>query len=179
MSVQIADGGGSGRLAEVSVTGRLLGDVIAEGPLEELSLDKGDAIFFHSIVTTGGTDVEVMSVENEETTKNLHITRFLLGAADLCTFTILEVTGGTPAGTVLVGVNPNFGSTVVNSITAFGNAAVTGSVVGDTLFSVNVLADATVEVFVEGSIIIPQNSAIAISATTSTVVHVTMIGFWR
>lgn len=177
MALVIKDGLTS-QTARVNSKGRLLGETISEGPLEEAT-DTGEAIFFNSGFATGGTDREIISIENEEADKDLHITRFIFSAILDCIFTVFEVTSGTPAGTALVGVNPNFGSTTVNSITAFGNAEVTGTVAGDTLFQVHVKADTTEQVFVEGSIAIPQNSALAITANVDTTIDVTLIGFWH
>ena len=177
MALVIKDGLTS-QTARVNTAGRLLGETVAEGPLEEAT-DLGEAIYFNSGFATGTTAVEVISIENEENDKDLHITRFIFSAILNAIFTVFEVTSGTPAGTVLVGVNPNFGSSTVNSITAFGNAAVTGTVAGDTLFQVHTLADSTDQVFVEGSIVIPKNSAIAVTCNVDTTVDVTLIGFWH
>ena len=177
MALVIKDGLTS-QTVRIDSAGRMLGSTISEGPLEEAT-DTGEAIFFNSGFATGTTNVEVISVENEEAGKDLHITRFILSAIIDCIFTVFEVTSGTPAGTTLIGVNPNFGSTVVNSVTAFGNAPVTGTVAGDTLFQVHVKADTTEQIFVEGSIAMPQNSALAVTANVDTTVNVTLIGFWH
>ncbi len=178
MGLQIADGAGSGRLAVVDELGRLHTYAVAEGPLE-FAAHEGEAGVWYSTLATGGSNVEVMSIQNKESKKLLHITRFVLSSSAISVFSVIEVTSGTPAGTPLVYTNPNFGSSVANAHTSFGNAAVTGSVVGTTFMGIQVLADNSKEIFVEGAIILGKDDTIALSCDVNATVHVSVFGFWE
>lgn len=178
MPFLIGDGEGSGRVAGVDKKFRVKGNVVAVGPLETESNLDGNAGFFSSTFATGGTDVEVISIQNTEA-KHLHITRMFLAASAIGTWDLLEVTGGTPAGTTITHVNPNMSSGKVNTTTSFGNAAVTGSVVGDTIALIRTLADVSYDVFIEGAIILGTNDTFAISFSVSATVYLTVVGFWE
>ncbi len=92
---------------------------------------------------------------------------------------MFEVTSGTAAGTTLTYQNPNINSGTIKSSTLFGNASVTGTLTGNTLFSVSVLANTTHETFVEGAIQLRNSDEIAITVTgSSPTIHVTVVGFW-
>ena len=103
----------------------------------------------------------------------------MLVASAIATWDLLEVTGGTPAGTVLTFINPNMASGTVNTATAFGNAAVTGSVVGDTIMLLRTLADTSYEFFIEGAIVLGNTDKFAISFSASATVYLTVGGFWE
>jgi hypothetical protein len=163
----------------VDADGRAAVESISTGPLEHRSTFKGDACYFYSSFATGGTDVEVISIQNTETSKKLHITRLQLSSSVAQVWDLVEVTSGTPAGTTLTYVNPNFASGVANSNTSFGNAAVTGSVAGDTLTKIQTVADDTKPLFFEGSIVLGKDDTFAISASANGTVYVTVIGFWK
>jgi len=175
--VSIKDGS-TGNTAQVDTDKRLHVSAVAKGPLEDES-DKGNAAFFHTTFATGGTDIEIMSIQNTESVDQLRITRIIFAAAAACTFTVIEVTSGTPAGTTLTYLNPNLDSGIIKSVTAFGNAAVTGTVVGDTVFQTLVPASTSISQFLEAAIILKNQDTLAISASASTTVHVTVIGFWE
>lgn len=174
----LEDGTGTGFRQKVDTENRALVRAISTGPLEERSEDFGDAAFFYSTYDTGGTNEEVISIKNTETEKRLHITRMSVGSAVAQIWTLFEITSGTPAGTVLTYLNPNLASGVANSVVAFGNAEVTGTVAGDTITDVVTLAGTQKELFFEGSIILGLNDGIALTASADGVIHVTIIGFW-
>lgn len=161
----------------IGIDGRALIRGVTNGPLEQESNDNGNAGFWSSTFDTAGTDVEVISIQNT-TDLHLHITRALVATATAGIWDFLEVTGGTPAGTTITHVNPNFTSGTTNTSTAFGNAAVTGSVVGDTIAFWSSLAVVGDELFFEGAIILGQNDTFAVSFSASGIIHITIIGFW-
>lgn len=175
--VQIMDGRGTGSAAKVDAEGRLFGSVVSQGPLEHNSVE-GDAAFFYSTFATGTTNIEVVSIKNDEATKRLHITRLVLSSSVNTTWTLFEVTSGTAAGTTLTYQNPNLTSGIANSVTAFGNASVTGSLSGNNLIAFQTLALASTGFFLEGAVILGNGDEIAITASTDGTVHATVIGFW-
>lgn len=178
MSLQLEDGKGTGRLAKVSTEHRLLTRSVSEGPLEDAS-ERGDAAYFHTTYAAS-TGEEIISIKNGESEKVLHISRVLWSTTVNSRFTLFEVTSGTAAGTTLTYQNPNLDSGIDNSGTFFGNASVTGSLAGNNLLQVSVLANTQHETFLEGSLQLSNGDEIAITVTgTSPTVYVTVIGFWH
>ncbi len=74
---------------------------ITEPEIEHVSATESGAFSWVSTFATGGTDIEVISIENENTTKDLIIDQFTVAASGAAVFTAGHVTGGTPAGTTL------------------------------------------------------------------------------
>lgn len=178
MSILIQDGTGTGVLAKVTADNRLRTDGVSEGPLEHAS-DLGDAAFFYSSYSATAAD-EIISIKNGESAKQLHLTRMLITATGEALFTIFEVTSGTAAGTTLTYQNPNLDSGTINSGTFFGNAAVTGSLSGNTLFTVGVsAASVQADIFLEGAVILANGDEIAITCDGSVTPYLTVIGFWK
>lgn len=177
MAIEIVSAGINKTGMLVDSDGRALVRGVVEGPLEQESEINGNAGYWNSTLATGGSDVEVISIQNT-TAKKLHITRCFLGTDTAGIWTFLEVTSGTPAGTPITHVNPNFTSGTSNTSTSFGNAAVTGSVAGDTLAFFSQLAVTGNTIFFEGSIILGQNLTFAVSFSASATIHITVIGFW-
>ena len=90
------------------------------------------------------------------------------------------MTSGTAAGTTLTYQNPNLDSGISNNGTFFGNASVTGSLSGNALFGVSVLANTQHDTFLEGSLQLANTDEIAITVTgTSPTVYITVIAFWH
>jgi len=174
----LEDGTGKGFKQKVDSEHRASIVGTADAPLEHSSAE-GDAAFFTSTFATGTTDVEVMSIQNTESSRQFHITRLLLTSTVATLWTVIEVTSGTPAGTPLVYVNPNFQSGTTRNHTSFDNAAVTGTVVGDTLLAVRSAANVTEHVFLEGAVILGNGDTFAITADADGTVHVLVIGFWE
>ncbi len=175
---QIQDGTGSGTLAKVDAEFRMYTNSVSEGPLEHASA-LGNAAYFSSTFTTGTTDVEIMSLKNGESDKVLVLTRMLLGASVAGVWTLIEVTSGTAAGTTLTYQNPNLDSGVAHTGTFFGNAAVTGSLSGNTLILATTAANTSANVFLEGSLQLANNDEIAITFSADGTVYVTVIGLWE
>ena len=177
MSLEIQSAGVQKNGMLVDSDGRALTRGVSEGPFEQESEINGNAGMWNSTLATGGSDVEVISIQNT-TAKPLHLTRALLGTDTAGIWTFLEVTSGTPAGTPITHVNPNFTSGTTNTSTSFGNAAVTGSVAGDTLAFWSQLAVTGDSIFFEGAIILGQNQTFAVSFSASATIHITIMGFW-
>ncbi len=178
MSILIQDGTGTGILAKVTEDNRLRTESISEGPLEAASQIGNAAYFYSSYAATGGD--EVISIKNGEAEKGLHITRILITATGEALFTVFETTSGTAGGTTLTYQNPNFDSGIRNNGTFFGNAAVTGSLTGNILFTVGVSgASVQTDIFLEGSLHLSNDDEIAITCDGSVTIYVTVIAFWH
>lgn len=176
MGLQIEDGA-TGTTAEVDSDRRMSVKALSTPPLEIASDDRGDAAYFSSTFAASAGE-EVVSIRNTETTRNLHITRMSMSATAVTNWTLFEVTSGTAAGTTLTYLNPNLGSGTVNSVTAFGNASVTGTLTGDTILHTRTLASTPAELFLEGSLILTNTDEISLTTSASATVFVTIVGFW-
>ena len=141
----------------------------------------GSAAFFNSTDSaTGGQ--EIIYIQNTEASEHLHIQRMTIQSDEASLWTLFQVTSATAAGgTALTYINPNLSSAVTKNVNAFGNASVTGSLSGTTLFAGVItvaLTDYTYEF--DAAIILGNLDAIAITLTTGTtaVVFVHMQCFW-
>ncbi len=178
MGLIIEDGTGSGNTAKVTSEHRILTQSVSEGPLEDASAEGGAAFFYSSYAAS--SNEEVISIKNTESTEILHITRLLFTASGSTLYTIFKVTSGTAAGTTLTYQNPNLNSGIEKSVVAFGNASVTGSLTGNTLFTVGVSgANTQASAFLEGALQLSNNDEIAITISAGVTVYVTVIGFWH
>jgi hypothetical protein len=178
MSIQILDGKGRGNLASVNEENQLATVAVARGPLEDAAAE-GEAAFFVSTFATGTTNIEVIYIQNTETDLPLHITRLQLASSVDTIWTLFEVTSATAAGgTALTVQNPQLSSGVARSNNSFGNASVTGTLTGNNLGIWSSLAKVTEHTFLEGSLILGNQDAVAITASTDGTVYVNVQGFW-
>jgi hypothetical protein len=150
-----------------------------ESDLEYASEVKGKAYTWTSSFATGGTDVEVISIKNTSSTDILVIDEIVVASVLTCVFTLFEVTSGTAAGTSITGQNLNLSSGLSASATAFGDAAVTGSLSGNTLAYESVAATDSQTLDTKGGLILGQDDEIAITASANTTVYVTVIGHYK
>lgn len=150
-----------------------------ESDLEYASEVKGKAYSWNSSFATGGTGVEVISVKNTSSTDILVIDEIVVCAVAACVFTLFEVTSGTAAGTTITGQNFNLSSGLSASATAYGNAAVTGSLSGNTLAYECVTAGDSTILDTKGGLVLGQDDEIALTASANTTVYVTLIGHYK
>ena len=169
--IKDADGNSVGQ-----VNGRLNTKSIVETALEHVSAEDGLAFSWSSSFATGGADVECFTLNNDAIGKHLHIDQIWLGASANAVFTWGFVSGGTPAGTSVVGKPMNHDLTQVAEATAFGDAAVTGSVVVDSDAYFQCLANQTYRHDLEGAWILGRDDKFGISCDTSATVYITVIG---
>ena len=85
------------------------------------------------------------------------------GAGTTTEWQVIEVTSGTAGGTTITGQNYNLSSGVVAEETAFGNAAVTGGLTGNTLLRLRTNANDTFSQSTQG-LILGKNDEVAIIA---------------
>lgn len=178
MALKIEDGGGQGVLAKVTSEGRLStrSDVIPI--IQHESAVHGFTASFASTFVTGGTGIEVLSIKNTEASLRFFVEGFWASSTVTQVWTLFEVTSGTAAGTTLTPENLNLASGVAPANTSFGNAAVTGTLAGDTLFIGQTIANTPQYFSFQGSILLGTNDEIALTASANGTVYVTLIGFW-
>ena len=178
MGFQILDGIGKGFLAGVNKRNQILTRAVSEGPLED-AVHLGNAAYWATTFALGTTNVEAIYIQNTEADLNLHISRLQLANSVDTIWTIFEVTSVTAAGgTAITPSNPLLSSGVTRSENSFGDAAVTGTLTGTTLFTLSSLAKITEHLFLEGTLTLGNTDAIAITADADGTVHVNVQGFW-
>ena len=79
--MSVIKSGSNGNVADVNEDSQLLVKSISESELEFVSEEKGNAYSWSSSFATGGTDVDVIYVENTSQTMNLVIDQIVVGAA--------------------------------------------------------------------------------------------------
>jgi len=165
--------------AKVDSLGRLSTLAVTRPDFVHIAATTQQVYSFSSTFATGGTDIEVISIKNDSSTLVLQVVSILVSAAAVTTWTLFEVTSGTPGGTSLTPVNLDLESGNAAEATAFGNAAVTGSLAGNTLSSHLTPANSAVRIQIDGTLRIHKDDVIAITASANTTVHVTVIGFFN
>lgn len=174
----IEDGKGGGKSAEVNKDNRLVTKSFIESDFDDAigNINREDGYTLTSTFATGTTDVEVIYLKNISTTQNIIIdtTEFSSSVATL--WTLINVNSGTAAGTTGTARNMNMdtGNTAAARITAFANAAVTGSLSGNTLAIKQTGASSDSNFNTEGIFILGTNDEITLTASADGTVAVTM-----
>ena len=150
---------------------------IIEAGFEHASEESGLAFSWASTYSATAAD-EIISIQSDDNDRHLHISHIEVGGASTALFTLFEVTSGTPAGTTITAQNLNLDSGRVAEETSFGNAAVTGSLTGNTLSVKHVPANDSVLMNVKAGLILSKNDIIAITVGSNSVVAVTIYGFY-
>lgn len=163
---------------KVLSSGEAFTRAITEPEIGHISALDSAAFSWTSTLATGGTDVEVLTIRNDNESKVLVIEDINVSASAAGVFTIGNVTGGTPAGTPIVPICMNRSAVKTSQDTAFGNAAVTGSVTLGAMFFCSVGANVPCRVLPHGALILGNQDAIGISMSTSVTVHVTVTGYF-
>lgn len=159
--------------------GAALTRAIAESEAEHISATQSEAFIWASTFATGGTDIEALTIQNDHATKALIIQKIWVAAADAAVYTVGNVTSGTPAGTTVTPTCLNREQVKTAQATAFGNAAVTGSVVVGNLWTIPVLADAPpFDIETEGAILLGKDDIFGISCSASTTVYLSILGYF-
>ncbi len=179
MSITIKDGA-SGNTAHVNNQNRLTVDSAIESQLERHSESNGSAAYWYSTYSASGGE-EVLYIQNTEGTQKLHITDLYTQSTVLSLWTLIKVNAGlTAGGTGIAYFNPNLSSGVVKQHNSFGNASVTGSIAGDTIFAGSIDEVARVDHYdFQGALILGNSDAIAFALVTTGVVHVQIHGYWN
>ena len=174
--MSVIKSGSSGNVAVVTDEGQLLTKAVAESTLEEASDEFGQAFAWTTAFATGGTTIEIITVENDSSERHLHLDQIIMSCISSTVFRIIQVTSGVPAGTTTTAVNLNFGSGNEAESISFGNASVTGSVSGTTIATFR-LTSSTTQVFdIGGSVILLKGDIITIQTDIDTTVEASIIG---
>lgn len=179
MPDQIVDGTGSGNKARVNDDKQLAVAAVVESEIEFISHTQALAFSWTSSFATGGTDIECLYLTNTSATHHIHVSKIFLSSDTNTKFTVFRVTSGTAAGTTITPENLNFGSGITASATAFGDAAVTGSLSGNTILPVRALANNGKDIDFLGALLIQQGEAIAVTSSASATIEATIWGYFE
>ena len=176
MGFQLEDGRGTGARAVVDNEGHLIVNSIVLTELAHQSDAHGLSFTWTSTHVTSAGDVEFISIRNDAD-ENLHIDNIIWGSSIAQQFTLLEVTGGTPAGSTITAQNLNLISGVSKTNTAFGTTSVT-ALTGNTLLVTRVAASQAMVVDMHDALILGTGDTIAVSALVAASVEISITGFW-
>jgi len=112
----------------------------------------------------------VIYIQNTNADRKLVINKLKCAAVDAGTvvsvWTLFEVTSaGAATGTTITAQNTNLDSGVVAAMNAFGDAAVGGTLTGNTLGYAVANHDIEVELITDGAVTLAENDAIAVTVT--------------
>ncbi len=161
-------GTGSVNEAAVDAHGRLYVRADAESDMNA-AMGHDVAFLFQSTVATGGTDIEAFYIKNNGA--DIHLNRIVVSVAADAVITIGRQTSGTAAGTTITGKNGKIGRPIMADVTALGNAAVTGSIAGDTMIQHSLLAGVKTE-FELNDLILPDTEAIYVTCSANTTCYI-------
>lgn len=173
----VIEGGNPVSRAVVNAKGRLEVVAFSEEAIQDAS-DLGNAYTISSTyAATGGQ--EVLYTKNTSSSLHFHAIGILAGSTVDTLWTLFKVTSGTAAGTAVVERNLNLSFADNAPATSFGNASVTGSLTGNTLYHWYTLADTT-PLFIPfgGGLRLDENQEIALTADATGTVAVTLCGFF-
>ena len=176
MGFQIADGLGRGFSAQVDSEGHLVVDAITLSELAHQSDAHGLAISITSTYLTTVASQEIISFQNTAD-ENFHLNSVTVGSSIANTFALIEVTGGTPAGTTITAQNLNLVSGVAKAHSAFGNGDVT-ALTGNILGKWRVPASEAMTFDLQDAIILGTNDIIAVEVFVIASVEIMFTGFW-
>ena len=176
MGFQIEDGLGRGFSAQVDDEGHLVVDAITLSELAHQSEAHGLTISITSTYLTTVASQEMFSFQNTAD-EHFHINNITFGSSIANTFTLIEVTGGTPAGSTITAQNLNLISGVTKSHSAFGNSDVT-ALTGNILGKWRVPASQAMSFDLQDAIVLGTNDIIAVEVFVIASVEVTLTGFW-
>ena len=163
--VQIEDGKGTGRRAQVNAENQLLVNAITQTELEHESEDNGTAYVWSSDSVNPGADDTVILLKNTSDT-NLHIDSIEIAGSTTSEYTVhLPTSEVTVTGNTITGTNLNTSSS--NVADASAATIETNNSQGDVLRSVFILADNTLRIPLDG-VILGKNKSIAVDVVANT-----------
>ena len=163
-----------GNAARVTTDGEGLVLAVTQPEEEFISHEKEKSFVLASAYSATAND-EVVFLCNDDASDEIIVTDIIVSADAACCFTIFRPTSGTAGGTTVAPVNLFLGSSITAEATAYGNAAVTGSLTGDTLGSVEVGASDPFDFKFGGSLVIPKNESIAVTVDTTCAIKVDIL----
>lgn len=173
--MSVIKSGQNGNTANVSSEGMLSVASVSETSLEFASKSNNKAYSFVSTYAATGGD-EVLYIKLTSTSDVLVVDEIVIGSSVANVFTLFEVGAGIAAGTNLAAENLNLSSGNSAPVISYGNAAVTGSLTGTNIAIDGVTAGGFQTLDLKGALVLGQNSEIAVTASATGTVYVTLIG---
>lgn len=177
MALQIEDGKGTGRKAEVNTNHELIVRAITENEVERTSETEGQAYIW----TSQDLDIDaadtLLLIKNDNA-EPLHVQQIIFSAGNAATrYEVHIVTADiTPAGNTVTGFNMNTNSGNVAEATAKSDE--TANTQGTVIYDINLLATTTFTVHTDG-LLLAKNISLGIDQVTeSTAGNVTVIGHY-
>lgn len=164
--VQIDDGGGKNGRATVSSTQRLDVSSRSNPRAFYISRDIGQAYTWTSKSDLDDNEF-ILSIQNTSVVLTFFIESVRIGGSKDCKWLIKRLDSGTPSGGTINAVNINLGSGNDAPATAFGNAAITGSLTTTTIARVQTLAHDSDIIDFRDSLILGQNDTIIVQYSGS------------
>ena len=176
MSIEIEDGKGSGRRAEVDKENKLSVSSTGHSESSEVSRERG-ATYLWTSSYSAGTGNEVIYIKNTSTTQNLIIDKATVNSVLTGLFE-LNVAAGTAGGTTITGTNANLTSGNAASASSYGNASVTGITPGIRIDMARIPANGRATMELNDILILGLNDAVSITYTGSTgIVDIIVTGY--
>lgn len=135
---------------------------------QENAIGKGEGYIFYSTDDAGAGE-ESWYLQNDG--RDLHVEKIEISTAASGIFTIMRQTSGTAAGTTMEGRNQKLGLAILDDVTAFGLASVTGSVDGEAIMGHDVGTERPYIFSLDG-LIIPKGQALFVRTATAGIVHI-------
>ena len=174
MSIEIEDGKGSGRRAEVDKENKLSVSSTGHSESSEVSRERG-ATYLWTSSYSAGTGNEVIYIKNTSTTQNLIIDKATVNSVLTGLFE-LNVAAGTAGGTTITGTNANLTSGNAASASSYGNASVTGITPGIRIDMARIPANGRATMELNDILILGLNDAVSIGTGTKSKARVTTRG---
>ncbi len=174
----IQDGGNANPAAQTSLDGRLNVSSRSDSRAYYNSRDLEQTYFWTSSYSATTGD-EIIYIKNTSPTLNLYIKSVVVGGVLTGLFEVIHVHDGTATGTTITGKNPNLTSGNAAAATAFGNAAVTGTLTGERIAIIRTIATDSLSIEIHDTLILGQNDEIAVTYTGGTsIVNVEIVVFF-
>ena len=161
------------RFAYVDKEHHLLVRSVTSSDYEHAAEANSDAYILTSTFATGGSDIEVIALQNDDPNKDLHIDRIYTSSSVATLWTFGEATG-TLGGTIAIPNNTRPRSGKVSTTTAYANAAVTGQTLGAILGIGHTPASGLGSIDFGGAVILEKDDRVALTASANGTVAVTI-----
>lgn len=178
MGLQIEDGKGSGKQAQVNDQNMLMVQAVTMIQPEFNSWVKAMSFSFSSSYNATAAQV-VFYLKNTDPENHLHISGIIVGSASATLWTSYVNMTGTASGTPITPCNLNLSSSKAALASCYGNAAVTGLSGGNISNYVYSLASQSIIIPYNGGLILGYGNNISIIAGTSAIVGVTVVGYYE
>ncbi len=171
-------GGSSGQAVEVDNKAMRVQDY---GPFE-YAVANGDAYSWANLTYDPGGADTILGVQNNSSARDLYIQEIHIAGDTASQMVVHSSSAVTMTGTAFVGVNLNRNSGKVAPATAKTNETDNGQAAATysgRLYTVQIAADTTLIIPVNGAIVLPNDWTIGVDYTTaSTAANVSIIGYF-